>query len=263
MKVFVTCCAALLLSGPVGPSRSAEERFAEAQAIFDSAKGALVQAGSDNVAARKKFYDAAGRFADLAQEGLRSVNLYVNAGNAFHFAGDDARALLWYLRANRLSNTTETRNGLSALRKVCKTEPWPHEHGSIGRALLFWHYDLSRPLKHWILLITYPLGCLIVMAVLFVQGRSAWIRLGLALMVIGATAGISDLVATVEGDGQWAVVLADARGYAGDGEGYSVVLDHVGPGQEVRIIESRGQWVRAEFPSGTTCWLRAEVCEQV
>ena len=264
MRMFIACgTALLLLSGPPGQGRSMEERFAEAQSIFDAAKGLLAESDVDSVVARKQFYHAAREFADLAQEGVPSVNLYVNTGNAFHFAGDNARALLWYLRANRLSNTAETRNGLMALRNACNTEPWPHELGSVGRALMFWHYDLNQPLKHWILLTTYPLGSLMLLAALFVRRRPVWIRLGIALMVVGAAIGISDLVATTAGDGQWAVVLEDGKGYAGDGERYSTIVDRVSPGQEVKIIDTREEWLHAELPSGTRCWLRAGICERV
>ena len=262
--MLIVCCAALLFSsGPVAPGGSVEERFAEAQAIFDAAKGSLAEPDGDGVEARKQFYDAAGRFADLAGEGVPSVNLYVNTGNAFHFAGDDARALLWYLRANRLSNMPETRNGVVALRNACNAEPWPHELGSVGRALMFWHYDLSQPLKQWILLGTYPLGSVMLLAALFVRRRAGWIRLGLALMVVGATIGISDLVTTVAGDGEWAVVLESGKGHAGDGEGYSTVVDRISAGQEVRIIDSRKEWVHVQLPSGARCWLRAGTCERV
>lgn len=264
MKVLITCGAALsLLSGPVAQGSSVEERFAEAQAIFDAAKGLLAESDVDTAAARRQFYDAASKFADLARENVPSVNLYVNTGNAFHFAGDDARALLWYLRANRLSNRVETRNGLIALRNACNAEQWPHELGSVGRALMFWHYDLAQLLKHWILLTTYSLGGLMLLAALFVRRRSVWIRLGIALMVVGATMGISDLVATTASNGQWAVVLEDGKGYAGDGEGYSTIVDRISPGQEVKIIDTREEWVHAELPSGTRCWLRAGICERV
>jgi hypothetical protein len=263
MRVAITCCAALLLSGPAALGGSPEERFAEAQSLFDAAKTELAQADSDNTTARKKFYDAASRFADLARDGIRSVNLYVNTGNAFHFSRDNARALLWYLRAHRLSNTAETRNGLVALRNACNAEPWPHESGSIGRVLMFWHYDVRQSLKLWILIATYPLGCLMIIVALFVSRRSAWIRLGLALMVVGATLGISDVVATANGDGHWAIVLEDGTGYAGDSESYSTVVDRISPGQEVKIIETREEWVQVALPSGVTCWLRADVCEGV
>lgn len=263
MSVAITYCAVLLFSQAVGPGLSPEKRFAEAQVIFDAAKAAMAQPDGDTINARTQFYDAATRFAALAHQGIRSANLYVNAGNAFHFAGDDASALLWYLRANRLSNTIETRSGLITLRSASGAELWPHDQGSIGRALMFWHHDLGRPFKHWVLLGTYPLGCLMVILALLVRRRSFWLRLGIALIVIGATMGVSDLVATAAGDGQWAVVLEDGRGYAGDGEGYSVILDHVTRGQEVKILESREDWVHAEFPSGTTCWLPAGICEPV
>ncbi|MEE8356706.1 MAG: hypothetical protein V3R33_05285 [Anaerolineales bacterium] len=182
MRVAITCYAALLLSGPAALGLSPEERFAEAQSLFDAAKAELAQSDSDNTVARKKFYHVASTFADLARDGIRSVNLYVNTGNAFHFSRDNAHALLWYLRAHRLSNTAETRNGLVALRNACHAEPWPHESGSIGRVLMFWHYDVRQPVKRWILIATYPLGCLMIIVALFVNRRSVWIRIGLALI---------------------------------------------------------------------------------
>lgn len=261
---FATCwfAAALVAAGTAGGG-SPEDRFAQAQAIFDEAKDALHTGGDDSIEGRKGFHEAASRFAALARDGVRSANLCVNAGNAYHFAGDDPRALLWYLRAQRLSNTPEVRQGVAALRRACGADPWPHPRGSIGRALMFWHYDLSRHLKQRILLATYPLGCLMVIAGLFVRRPSLWRRLGMVLIVVGAAIGLSDVAAGSGPAEQWAVVLEHGKGYAGDGEGYSVVVDHVLPAQEVKVIESRPRWLRVELPSGTTCWLPAETCQRV
>lgn len=263
MNLFVTCGAALMMIAPAVSKLSAEERFAEAQSLFDDAKRTLAEPDGDTVAGRRQFHEAAQKFAALARDGVRSVNLYVNTGNAFHFAGDEPRALLWYLRANRLANTAETRNGLVALRNACGAKPWPHDTGSVGRALLFWHYDLGRPTKHWILIATYPLGCIVFLAAWFTGRRPAWKRLGLALMVIGATMGISDLFAATTGDGRWAVVVESGKGYAGDGEGYSIVVDRITPGQEVKVVESRDEWMQVKLPSGATCWIEADICEVV
>lgn len=263
MKVAVTSCVAGLMIAAAVPTHLPEQRFAEAQEIFDAAKDAMDQVDADALEVQRQFHDAATRFAALARDGIQSVNLYVNTGNAYHFAGDDARALLWYLRAHGVSNTPETRHGLIALRNACGAEPWPPEHGSIGRALMFWHYDLPRRVKHWILVATYPLGSLMIIVALFRRRRTIWPRLGIAFMLVGAAMGVSDLAAAVDGDGGWAVVLEDGRGYAGDGEGYSIVVDHIRPGQEVKVIEPRHDWVHVELPSGTTCWLRAEICEPI
>ncbi len=263
MNTVLSYCLVALLAGGIASDRSPEARFAEAQAAFDAAREAQAQAEDDTVEAQRRFYGAAKQFAELAQGGVRSVNLYVNAGNAYHFAGDDPRALLWYLRANELSNTTETRNGLIAVRDVCGAEAWPHDPGSIGRALMFWHHDLSQPVKQRIFLAAFPLGCLLVVVAVLIRRRSVWLRLGLALMVVGATMGVSDLATSLNGGRPLAVVLEDGQGYAGNGEGYSIVLDHIRPGQEVKIIESRQDWTHVELPAGTTCWLRAEICEKV
>ena len=81
-----------------------------------------------------------------------------------------------------------------------------------------------------------------------------------ARALVGAAVGVSDLVATATRDGQWVVVLEEGKGYAGDSEGYSIVVDRIAPGQKVKIIEAREERVHVELPSGTRCWLPADIC---
>ena len=208
------------------------------------------------------FHEAAGRFAAIAADGAASVNLCVNAGNAYHFAGDNARGLLWYLRAERLGNTPEVRAGLATLRRACNGEPRPPDRTSIGRVLMFWHYDLSRRTKQVFMLATYPLGCALLLAGLMSR-RRALIRLAVAFMVLGGAMGFSDVVTAAAPPAPWAVVLEAAQGRSGNGPAYSVVAPSIPAGQEVRMIEVRSDWVEIEMPSGLRCWLPAESCEPV
>jgi hypothetical protein len=243
---------------------SIEQRFAEAQARFEAAQAELSRDGGDSLEARRMFREAATQFAALAAEGTASANLYVNAGNAFHFAGDEPRALLWYLRADQLARTPEIRAGLATLRRVCGAELWPPPRGSIGRVLMFWHFDLSGRLKQMLLLGLYPIGCALIVLWLFTGRRRGWLpRVGIALMLLGGVMGISDVVAQSAGGEQWAVVLEPTKGLAGDGQMYSTIVERVVPGQEVRILESRREWLHVELPSGTRCWLPGETCEAV
>lgn len=239
------------------------QRFAEAQAVFDAAKRAMETGNTTPIDIRRKFHDAATQFAAMARDGVASANLCVNAGNSFHFAGDEPRALLWYLKAMQLANTPEARNGVATLRRTCGAELWPPDTASIGRALMSWHYDVSRRTKQRILFGAYPLGCVLVIGSLFAKRRSLWLRLGLVLICLGATMGISDVVTSLGSADRWAVIVEGGKGYAGDGEGYSVVMDGLEPGQEVKLIETRPEWVRVELPGGATCWLHAGICEEV
>jgi len=170
---------------------------------------------------------------------------------------------LWYLRAARIENTPETRGGLAALRRVCKASLWPPQRASIGRALMSWHYDLSRRTKQMVLLAAYPAGCLMMIVGALWRRRSAWLRAGVTLAVIGAVIGISDVTTALAPGDEWAVVLEQAGGYAGDGEGYSVIVDSITAGQEVKVVETRQEWVHVELPSRGRCWVRAEACERV
>lgn len=253
----------LLQAGTPGDHGSAHERFAQAQREFDQARAKLAEEGNDSVEARRAFRDSAERFAVIAHDGFATANVCVNAGNAFHFAGDEPRALLWYLRARQVANTPEIRAGLAALRRVCGTELWPPPRGSVGRVLMFWHYDLGRRWKQALLLALYPAGVVLAMAGLFRRQRRWVFRGGLMLMLVGAVLGVSDVVAAHRPAEQWAVVLRQTKGYAGDGEMYSTIVDAINSGQEVRLLESRGDWRHVELPSGGRCWLPAHVCEPV
>ncbi len=246
-----------------GDALSVEQRFARAHAGFVAAQEKLTAVGGDSLEARRMFREAADQFAALARDGVCSANLYVNAGNAFHFAKDEPRALLWYLRADRLAPTAEVRSGLASLRRVCKADLWPPPKPSVGRVLMFWHYDLGPRLKQAVLLTFYPAGCAAFIIGFFSLRRKAWQRAGLALLILGGVMGISDLVAGVQDQPEWAVVLERSKGLAGDGPMYSTVVDSIVPGQEVRLLERRGDWAQVELPSGTRCWLPAGHCEAV
>ncbi len=259
IPLVLTLLASLATAEPLGP----EEHFTRAQAVFDEGLRLREADGPDALTARQKFHESAIQFAALAERGVQSSNLFVNTGNAYHFAGDNPRALLWYLRAARLSHVNEIRNGIASLRHACHAELWPAERGSIRRALMFWHYDLPTITKQRLLLGCYPLGCLMLLAALGLKWKRILIRLGLGLCIIGAVLGISDLVKSWAPDPPRAVVVEPTRGYAGDGTGYSVVMEKVQAGQEIRVLEKRNNWIKAAFPAGNTCWLTADAVQQV
>jgi hypothetical protein len=242
---------------------SPEESFARAEAAFSEAMSTMKDADNDALQVRRQFHDSAKAFARLYADGSVTDHICVNAGNAYHFAGDDPRALLWYLRAVQLANTPEARAGLASLRRACGTQSWPQQPASILRVLMFWHYDLKRPAKQWIVLTAYPFGCILIILSLVIARRSVLRRVGIALLAIGLVLGVSDLITAVGPQQRWAVVLEQTSGHAGNAETYSVVAEQIKPGQEAKLLETREGWMRLELPSGITCWVPAETCEQV
>ncbi len=259
----LTLIALVVASGGARASgASAEERFAEAQALFETAQKQVTADGADSIEARRLFRMAAEKLAAIAADGLASVNLCVNTGNAYHFAGDNPRALLWYLRAEKIANTPEVRAGLATLRRLCNAEERPPERMSIGRVLMFWHYDLSAWTKQVFLLAVYPAGCALLLAGLMTR-RRALTRLAVALIVIGGIMGVSSAAIAIRPPVPWGVVVAASEGRSGDGPAYSIVVPSIVAGQEVRILETRSDWMQVEMPSGRRCWLPAEDCEPV
>ena len=246
----------VLFSSHAQGAETPDARFAAAQQVFEAARELAETAGADDVEVRKGYYRAAQAFASIAADGTGSVNLFVNAGNAFHFAGDPARSLLWYSRANRLANTPETRGGIATLRRVCGADLWPEVHGSIGRALMFWHHDLSPHTKQWIFFATFPVGCAaLLVAVFATRPRRLLVRAGLALALVGALLGGSRIVVAAYPPPPRAVVVESGPGRAGNGDSYSVVVNAIRAGQEVEVIETRDDWTHIALPSGKTCWL--------
>jgi hypothetical protein len=263
LLAYILAIATAQATLPAGGPAALERQFGEAQARFEAAQAKFAAQSGEPLEARRMFREAGDHFAEIAKAGLACANLYVNTGNAYHFAGDEPRALLWYLRASQLANTPEIRSGLATLRRVCRVEAWPPAKPSIGRVLMFWHYDLGRRAKQILMLMLYPIGCGLVIASLFARRSKRWLRSGLVLAILGGLMGASDAVATVAGAEEWAVVLAKGKGYAGDGPMYSVLVDEIAAGQEVRLVEARRDWMHVELPSGGRCWVSADVCEPV
>lgn len=263
LAVYMLVGVMAATTSPPGEATAFEQRFNQAQAQFEAARAKMAASPDEALEARRMFREAAEQFAAIAADGTASANLYVNTGNAYHFAGDEPRALLWYLRASQIANTQEIRAGLATLRRVCKAELWPPARPSIGRVLMFWHFDLGRRIKQAVMLTLYPAGCALVIAGMFARRRRLWLRTGLVLAALGGLMGVSDAVDALCGGEQWAVVLSPAKGYAGDGQMYSVVADAIPPGQEVKIVEYRRDWLQVELPSGARCWLSADLCEPV
>lgn len=243
---------------------SFEARFAAAQQVFDAARKLADTGTDDDVDVRKRYLEAAHQFSALAADGARSVNLFVNTANAYTFAGDPARGLLWYLRARKIANTAETRRGIATLRRIGKTDPELQPRGTIGRVLMFWHYDLQRSTKQRVFFSLFPPGCgLLLVAVLAARARRTLLRVGFVLALLGAGIGASDLVSGLYPPPARAVVVRVQPGRAGNGESYSVLVPEVRAGQEVRIIEAREAWVHIALPSGPSCWLPAAAVEKV
>jgi hypothetical protein len=263
LALTICLLTGVILTSPEPSDASPEERFAEAQATFNDAMSAMKNSENDPLTARRQFYDAAEEFARVYEDGTATDHVCVNAGNAYHFAGDEARALLWYLRAVKLSNSPETRAGLASLRRACGAQPWPPEQASILRVLMSWHHDVHRSTKQWIVLIAYPAGCVLIVLSIVTRRKLVLRRVGITLLVIGLVFGLSDLITAVGPQERRAVVLEQIAGHAGNAETYSVVVEKIKPGQEAKLLETREGWVRLELPSGTTCWVLAETCEQV
>lgn len=256
--------AAVVVAGGGARVRGAsiEERFAEAQILFEKAQAQMVGEKGGSLEARRLFHEAAGRFAAIAADGAVSHNLCVNAGNAYHFAGDNARALLWYLRAEKLGNTPAARSGLATLRRLINAEQRVPERMSIGRVLMFWHDDLSRRTKQILMLAIYPAGCALLLTGLMTRRRVVT-RLAVALLLAGGVMGVSDLVTTLAPSAPWAVIVESTEGRSGNGPAYSVVASSIRAGQEVRIVDVRPSWVQIEMPTGLRCWVQAGNCERI
>jgi hypothetical protein len=134
---------------------------------------------------------------------------------------------------------------------------------SIARLLLFWHDDESSRSKQMIVLAAYPLGCLLLIAALFARRRIVLVRVAVILIAVGTIFGVSELVQAYAPGAPPAVILERTKGHSGDGETYSVAVEPIVPGQEVRLLENRGAWRRVQLPDGKTCWVRAVTCEPV
>ncbi|MDY7110083.1 MAG: SH3 domain-containing protein [Planctomycetota bacterium] len=235
-----------------------EAILAEAQELYD--RGVALR-GSDPEAAREVFRDAAARFRQLIDDGVRNGHLHYNLGNAYLQAGEIGRAILEYRRAERYTpGEARLAHNLEYARSLRRDRIAPSGERALARALLAWHLGTSIGSRFAVFAAAYLVFWLVSLAHLFRPAATWRWAAGLAA-VLWLACGISVLVdVTWDGSTRQGVVLVDeVIVRKGNGEGFEPQFEQpLHQGVEFEVLDRRGDWFQIELRDGKTGWIRAD-----
>jgi hypothetical protein len=210
--------------------------------------------------ARRNFTEAAQRFGELHEHGVRSPALYLDLGNAEYLAGRPERALWAYHCGLRLDpNDRPLREHLHWARLRVQ-----YPSGGYGRpAADVWPSFLPRPTPDLTLAGTatcYTLACFVATLWWWRRNRRLLIAsltlLGLAiggLLILGWLSSQADY----EQAHPLLIVVEETPLYRGNGPSYPSHPDvpSLPHGLEARQLLRRGSWLQVQLSSGEIGWL--------
>ena len=237
----LTALAGALPAAPEENRGSAESLFREGTAAFEGARAYETEHPADHVEVARRYRAAAERFTAAWKAGALSTEVFTNAANSYHFAGDVGDAVLFYRRA--LAVDPGNRRARQALDHIRGTLPIRKEAGgataSIVRSLFFWHEGMGFGAR-WTAFLGVYIGGFVLLAVSLWRKRP--FRLVGIILLLAGLALLGSLVAdglggSLRDDG---VVIVEVEGREGDGSMYSRSHSRpFPPGTEVDILAER------------------------
>jgi tetratricopeptide (TPR) repeat protein len=262
----VFAAAAASAASPVEQTMSAQRQREVLRAALNDFDQAVSVAATDPQRASELYSRAAAGFTALLESGLRNAALEYNLANTYLRLGQLGRAIVHYRRALLLDPSNDkVRANLEYARR--QVEPYIPDHGPghLVQTLLFVHYNTTLR------------GRFVACALSSIAG---WLLLALRLRFARRILTIPGLVSIVLALSLAASVWSEVRTHqnyppavvldqevilrAGRGEGYEPALRQpLGPGVELRILQTRGDWAEIRLPNGVTGWLPVSSIERV
>lgn len=268
IRALLTLVGAWLAVPALGEPLSPQRQQAVLREALNAYDEAVALSRSDPDAARERFRAAIAGLESLAASGVRSAALEYNLGNAWFRAGRPGRAVLHYLRSERIRpGDPRVAANLEYVRRQVTPRIESDDGQRLMARLMFWTHTVSLSARCAIAIIVGALGwgMLAAFVALGARGARPDARPPRALAVGGillAALGLANAASAAwqledERRAAPAVVVEDRQVLRnGRGEGYeSVLAEPLGAGVELRVLERRGGWVEARLRNGVTGWL--------
>ena len=218
---------------------------------------------------RGRFVEAAQLYQQLADGGYGGIALFYNLGNAYYKSGDLGRAILNYLRAERLApRDPDIQDNLQIARDGIVDPFERSEQSALAGSIKVPQLKLSLDelalisLGLWILLALMLLVLLVVRRFSFRR----WIGYASVVVALLLLAGIVSLGSGLssEAEDRKVVVVAESVDVVGGpGLQYEAKFTLHG-GNEASLVETRGAWSRLRLAGGQLQgWVPADAVELV
>jgi tetratricopeptide (TPR) repeat protein len=226
---------------------------------------ALAQSDTDFAKANEEyaqghFKEAISGYEALVLAGQWSANLFYDLGNAYFRTGDFGHAILNYERALALErhHPEATANLQIARDEARALEIQPSLPERYLQFASVNQYSIAAAVAFW-------LGVFCIVRLLFARRRStATIILSVLLLLVFAigTLAIYELDHGSKGRGLAIVTDKEVQARLATADTANSVLA-LPPGSEVKILNTRGDWVYAALPNNLRGWIPAKSAEQV
>jgi tetratricopeptide (TPR) repeat protein len=226
---------------------------------------ALAQSDTDFAKANEEyaqghFKEAISGYEALVLAGQWSANLFYDLGNAYFRTGDFGHAILNYERALALErhHPEATANLQIARDEARALEIQPSLPERYLQFASVNQYSIAAAVAFW-------LGVFCIVRLLFARRRSAaTIVLSVLLLFVFAigTLAIYELDHGSKGRGLAIVTDKEVQARLATADTANSVLA-LPPGSEVKILNTRGDWVYAALPNNLRGWIPAKSAEQV
>jgi tetratricopeptide (TPR) repeat protein len=226
---------------------------------------ALAQSDTDFAKANEEyaqghFKEAISGYEALVLAGQWSANLFYDLGNAYFRTGDFGHAILNYERALALErhHPEATANLQIARDEARALEIQPSLPERYLQFASVNQYSIAAAVAFW-------LGVFCIVRLLFARRRStAKIILSVLLLFVFAigTLAIYELDHGSKGRGLAIVTDKEVQARLATADTANSVLA-LPPGSEVKILNTRGDWVYAALPNNLRGWIPAKSAEQV
>jgi hypothetical protein len=243
VPLLLACGFLIPLRGEAG--ERANELFARA----------LQMRGEKPDEAQPLFVEAALRF--------ESAESFLNAGNAWFFAGESGRALVNYRAAERRSPfDRQLRESIEFLR-ANRADAFPRPTSPSGKLAAFWKRfcTWATVLRVGLLVLTY-----LVAWTIFLVAQSAGWRVGRSIWAMLIASAFVTLVSVAQTSLQPAegVIIENTVARLGPGYAYDPAFERpLHQATEFSWLETRQGWVRVRLPDASEGWLRECDCMKV
>ena len=256
------------------PSDAAQAAFRNGLETFAAAQELQTSSPDRREEITERYRAAAEHFRAAWREGATTVAVFANAGNAYYFAGDLGKCVLFYRRALALApSDPDVQRSLAHVRAELPIQRPQGAATSLVNTLFFWHASFPPRLRRTLFAALFIAGFALLAVSL--RRKRPFRVFGLAVLVISIAPLISLLVDAFGASlRREAVVGVEVAGRTGDGKSYSTSHSRPFPaGTEVTIIEERAssaapgapdkRWVRVRLLDGSESWIPEGTIERV
>ena len=218
-------------------------------------------ADADPLRAADQFQKAALIFETIAREGgIENGKLYYNIGNCYLRMGDRGRAILNYLRAERMiPGDLRLAQNLNLARNRVREATAPDRDGGLYRNIIFWLSYVGFPERVWIFLGLWVLMWACSSTYLFY--KKVWLRRAMFSAIAAAALVFSLLGFQVymdSGPKSGVIVAESVVGRTGESNAYDPAFERpLQSGTEFKLLEEHSGWLHIMLPDKPPCWVPA------